>query len=202
MIGVINYGMGNLASVQNALDFLEIKNTIISLPTQLKKCSKVILPGVGAYGNAMKNINEMALNEEINEFVLVKKKPILGICLGMQLLLKRSFEFGMNEGLGILDGEVLPFHYAVNLVPVPHIGWNDVSISKDSILLRNIEDAAFYFVHSFYCYVKETQAKVSKTEYEIEFDSVVEYENIFGTQFHPEKSQKSGLQIFRNFHNL
>lgn len=201
MIGIINYGMGNLASVKNALDYLEIESKIIDNPSDLEKIDKMILPGVGAFGMAMDNLNNSGFSSVIKELVMVKQKPILGICLGMQLLLESSTEHGHHTGLGIIEGQVKMFDKDLIRLPVPHMGWNTVTAEiMNKVLFKNHEiDATYYFVHSYYCSIKDTSSVAGITEYGIPFHSSIEKNNIFGCQFHPEKSQKSGLNIFKNF---
>ncbi|RYE53867.1 MAG: imidazole glycerol phosphate synthase subunit HisH [Sphingobacteriales bacterium] len=200
MIGIINYGMGNLASVRNALDHLSITCKIVSSPAELRDMDKIILPGVGAFGMAMENLDSTGFSEEIRELVLVKKKPLLGICLGMQLLLQRSVEHGEHNGLSIVNGDVLFFGDVISNQPIPHMGWNDVEHKKNSILYAGIEEkSSYYFVHSYYCKLSDKEDVAGSTNYGIDFDSSIEAGHIFGCQFHPEKSQKNGLNIFRNF---
>jgi glutamine amidotransferase len=202
MIGIINYGMGNLASVKSALDYLGIESKIIENPIDLEKMDKMILPGVGAFGMAMDNLNKFGFSSVIKELVNVKQKPILGICLGMQLLLESSTEHGYHKGLGIIEGQVKMFDKNFINLPVPHIGWNNVIPPNNSnkILFKNQETAAtYYFVHSYFCTINDISFVAGSTEYGILFHSSIEKNNIFGCQFHPEKSQKSGLNIFKNF---
>ncbi len=203
MIGIINYGMGNLASVKNALDYLEIDSKIIDQPDELMEVDKLILPGVGAFGMAMDNLRSRGFVEPLKEVVLEQKKPILGICLGMQLFLSKSYEFGEHEGLNFIQGEVKSFADKVKDLPIPHIGWNRVKFEKNT-LLNNVEPdkAIFYFVHSFYCDLENKGDESGGTDYGIDFTSMIEKDNIFGAQFHPEKSQKFGLEIFSSFHKL
>lgn len=203
MIGIINYGMGNLASVKNALDYLKIDAKIIDQAKDFKEVDKLILPGVGAFGMAMDNIRNANFIEPLREEVIEKKKPFMGICLGMQLLLSKSYEHGEHEGLGFIEGEVLDFNEVIDDLPVPHIGWNDVSHKEDSVLLSDeIEDFNYYFVHTFYCKLKHREQVAGTSNYGIDFDSIIVHENIYGCQFHPEKSQKSGLSIFSAFNSL
>lgn len=203
MIGIINYGMGNLASVKNAFDYLNINSTIISIPDQLKHMDKIVLPGVGAFGMAMENLNKTGFSDAIKKIVLVQKKPILGICLGMQLLLNSSTEHGEHTGLGIINGKVLFFGDKITDQPIPHMGWNDVLYNNRSKLYNNIEPSpTYYFVHSYYCKLDDPVYASGITNYGIDFDSSIEKEHIFGCQFHPEKSQKNGLAIFKNFDSL
>lgn len=203
MIGIINYGMGNLASVQNAFDFIGVKSTIISNPGEISQMDKLVLPGVGAFGMAMENINKSGFADEIKESVLVKQKPIIGICLGMQLLLETSNEHGQHNGLGIIKGKVSYFGDSISNLPIPHMGWNNATAAKESILFKDIDpSASFYFVHSYFCQLAEESEVAAVTDYGITFHSSLAKGHIMGCQFHPEKSQKSGLQIFKNFNTL
>ena len=202
MIGIINYGVGNLQSVKNSLDFLNISNIIVDKPADIKKCAKLILPGVGAFGPAIEKLNESGFTEKILSFSH-QKKPILGLCLGMQLLFDKSLENGAHKGLGLIKGDVLPLNKKVKKLPIPLIGWNNVKKNKESLLINGInKDATFYFVHSFYCKPNSNSAIIATTNYGINFASIVGQNNIFGCQFHPEKSQSAGLQLLKNFNNL
>lgn len=204
MIGIINYGMGNLTSVKNALDFLQIPNAIVSKGEEFEACEKLILPGVGAFGLAMKNLNESGLKNAIYEFTQVKKKPILGLCLGMQLLFESSTEHGFHEGLALVKGEVKDLNELVKTFPVPHMGWNSLHADSSSRLLKNIatEEQVFYFVHSYYCAASDKSSVTATVNYGFEFDVVIEKDNFYGCQFHPEKSQKCGLTLLKNFNEL
>lgn len=203
MIGIINYGMGNLASVKNAFDYLNIASLIIDQPEDMAKMDKLVLPGVGAFGMAMDNLRNQNLIEPLKEQVLNHKKPILGICLGMQLFLTKSYEFGEYEGLNFIEGEVKSFSEKVQEIAIPHIGWNRVKYNQSKLLV-NVpkQEAVFYFVHSFYCHLKNNNEAIGCTDYGIDFTSIIEKDNIFGTQFHPEKSQKFGLEIFSSFDQI
>lgn len=202
MIGIINYGVGNLRSVKNSLDFLNIENKIIVKPAQIKTCDKIILPGVGAFEPAMSKLNSLGFAQAVKDYS-ASRKPILGICLGMQLLFDESEEYGSHQGLGLIKGKVLAFSKKVKNLPLPLIGWNDVTKKKSSPLLKDIGDgASFYFVHGFYCEPKEKKVTVASADYGIKFAAIIHKENIFGCQFHPEKSQSSGLQILKNFSNI
>ena len=204
MIGIINYGMGNLTSVKNALDFLQVPNSIIDKAEEFDTCDKLILPGVGAFALAMKNLEDSGLKKSIINFTQEKKKPILGLCLGMQLLFESSTEHGFHKGLGIVKGEVKDLNETVKDLPVPHMGWNSLNSKDTSLLLKNIpkEEQVFYFVHSYYCLAADTSMVSATVDYSITFDVVIEKDNFFGCQFHPEKSQKSGLQLLKNFGDL
>jgi len=201
MIGIVNYGMGNLASVQNALDHLNIPNRLICAPAELRDCRRVIIPGVGAFAEAMRKLSENGFTEELQEFALHRQQPVLGICLGMQLMLESSVEHGIHKGLGLVRGTVEAFSGKVERLVVPHVGWNELSCSHESTLLKDIDSSArvYYFVHSYYCKVAEATAVKGKVEYGVKFDGLFEVGNLFGVQFHPEKSQRSGLQLLKNF---
>lgn len=201
MIGIINYGMGNLSSVKNALDYLTIPNILVNHPDEINSCSKLILPGVGAFGLAMQNLHELKFIDSILEFTQVKQKALLGLCLGMQLLFDKSCEHGTHNGLSLIKGEVKNLNDAVKNVPVPHMGWNQLIEVNNSTLLKGIvkDDQIMYFVHSYYCCASNNELVTAQVNYEFNFDVMIESNNIFGCQFHPEKSQKSGLQILKNF---
>lgn len=203
MIGIINYGMGNLGSIVNVLNYLKIPSKIISNYGELSNYEKFILPGVGAFGMAMKNLRDNNYVEELNEQILTKNKPILGICLGMQLLLDSSEEFGLHKGLGYVKGEVKNFKNKVNHLPIPHVGWNEVEMTNNSRLITDRgEKKSFYFVHSFYCDVSEKDNVTGICSYDIDFDVLIEKGNIMGCQFHPEKSQLNGMNIYKAFHQI
>jgi len=196
MIVIIDYGLGNLASVKNALDKLGIKNKISGNFSVIKKAQALILPGVGAAGQGMKNLKSMGLDRVIIEEI-EKGKPFLGICLGMQLLFEKSEEDNVNC-LGILKGQVKRFK---RMRKIPQIGWNQIDIKQKSNLFNNIENKSYYyFVNSFYCAPKE-KITTGSTNYGEAFTSVVEKKNIIGVQFHPEKSGKIGFKLLRNFMN-
>jgi glutamine amidotransferase len=196
--------MGNLASVQNALDHLKISSKIIHTPAEIKDCDKLILPGVGAFGQAMQTLHELHFADELKEVIANGKKPVLGLCLGMQLLFEQSEEMGEHKGLGVIPGKVVSLKKGVPDFPVPHMGWNHVTEKKASVLLANIpeEERVFYFVHGFYCQAKNEADISGTTDYGINMDTITEHQHIFGCQFHPEKSQQSGLQILKNFAEL
>jgi imidazole glycerol-phosphate synthase subunit HisH len=197
---IIDYGMGNLQSVANAFAYLNCNAVISSDKEDVRKADAVILPGVGAFGEAMNNLRELKIIDELNRQVLEKKKPFLGICLGMQLIALDSTENGINNGLGWIPGHVrmipIPSH-----LRLPHIGWNDIRVTGKTPLFERIhKDFNFYFVHSYQmecddCYI------VAKCDYGVEVTAAIQHENIFATQFHPEKSQENGLRLLRNFVN-
>lgn len=198
MIGIIDYKLNNLRSVQKAFEKVGAAAFVSSDPRELARAEKLVLPGVGAFGRAMENIKSFDLEEVLRTHVAAGK-PLIGICLGMQLLFTRSSENGMHEGLNLIEGEIKLFP---NSVKVPHIGWNQVEIRRKSKILTSVVDKSFvYFVHSYYAEPKEN-VTLTTTEYGLHFASVVQRENIFGIQFHPEKSQIAGLQMLKNFSAL
>lgn len=202
MIGIINYGVGNLQSVKNSLDFLNIPSAFITKAEEINSFEKIIFPGVGAFGVAIEKLNELGFAEEIKKFTS-QNKPILGICLGMQLLFDESREHGRHKGLGLIHGRVLPFEDKVKNLPLPQIGWNDIAKNGESPILKNIDNgASFYFVHSFYCEPEEKTIIAASSDYGIKFAAVVNKDSIFGCQFHPEKSQSAGLKILENFSKI
>jgi len=200
VIGIVDYGSGNLASVRNALDYLDIPNDIIANPDTISHCDRLLLPGVGAFGQAMEQLRATGMQEAVLAFA-DSGKPLLGICLGMQLLFSQSHELGVHEGLGLIPGEVRPLAGATTELNVPNIGWCKIEGTPDSLLLNSIpdEERCYYFVHSFYCKSNDRQAVTGTLEYGTSCDVVVESGNVFGCQFHPEKSQKAGLAILQNF---
>ncbi len=202
-ICIIDYNMGNLSSVKNAFLKLGQKVDIVKDADRLKDYDKVVLPGVGAFGDAMVHLNKFGLSDSIKEFSKTGK-PMLGICLGMQLLFERSEEFGSHIGLGLIPGDIKYFEVSKfpKRLKVPHMGWNKLFIQKDSPLLKGMkEDFYLYFVHSYHASCKE-EFIIGKTLYGYEFASAVQNENIFGLQPHPEKSHDSGLKILKNFMEL
>lgn len=205
MIAIIDYGMGNLRSVQKAIEFLGSSATITSSPTEISKADKVILPGVGAFSKAMENLNKFKLLETIKETV-AKDTPFLGICLGMQLLLETSEEHGLAKGLSLVAGTVKNFRNALNFdqsLSVPQIGWNYVSQTKKNSLFVGLpEKFQVYFVHSYYVDPQDKQVNIGETMYGINFCSALQKKNLFGVQYHPEKSGEVGLQILDNFIKL
>lgn len=204
MIGIINYGMGNLASVQNSLDFLGVDCAVFDDPAQIGQYDKLILPGVGAFGLAMENLNHSGFSDAIRARINENNTPLLGICLGMQLLLEESSEHGTHIGLGLIKGKVKSLAEKVSDVPIPHMGWNTLIPQKESVLLAGYpkEELIYYFVHGYYCEADDRSAVAATAEYGFAFDAVYEHGSLFGAQFHPEKSQRSGLHLLQNFAQL
>lgn len=197
MIAIIDYGMGNLHSVLKAFKRINSDVIISSDINEIKKADKLILPGVGHFKNGMKKLKEKNLIGVLNDMVLKEKKPILGICLGVQLFTKHSEE-GDVDGLGWIDAKTVKFKDSK--FKIPHMGWNDLNIKKNSVLFDGINNENnFYFVHSYYLDCKDQGDVLATTSYSKEFVSAIQKENIFGVQFHPEKSHSYGLQILKNF---
>ncbi len=198
MIGIVDYKLNNLRSVQKAFEKVGASAFISSDPKELARADKLVLPGVGAFGKAMENLDSLGLMDVVRKQV-AEERPLLGICLGMQLLFTRSYENGTHTGLNLLKGEIKLFP---NTVKIPHIGWNQVEIAKPSGILKSVTNNSFvYFVHSYYAEPEEN-VTLTRTDYGVRFTSVVQKGNIYGIQFHPEKSQKSGLQMLKNFSEL
>ena len=199
MIGIIDYGMGNLASVEKAFAAVGHVAQIVRTPKAITDADKLILPGVGAFGSAMENLRHMELLGPLG-VALAEGKPLLGICLGMQLLFRESEEHGLHEGLGVFDGRVRRLPAGLK---VPHIGWNQIRIARESTLLEGIPDSSFfYFVQSYVVDPDDEDLVVGTTDYGETFPSMVARENVFGVQFHPEKSQQIGLRMLKNFGDL
>lgn len=202
MIIIVDYGMGNLGSIFNMFKRIGVKSKISSKLSDIKNAEKLILPGVGAFDIAMKRLHNLKLIDVLNHQALDKKIPILGICLGMQLLTNSSEE-GVEKGLCWIDAETTKFNFKSNGLKVPHMGWNTVNISTPCKLTTDmLEESRFYFVHSYYVKVKNEKNSILKTNYGVEFDSAIQSENIYGAQFHPEKSHKFGMKLFENFAKL
>lgn len=201
-LGVLDFGIGNITSVMNALNFADINNLRVTRASQLRNCSHFILPGVGSYSSGMSKLLASDLHEELKHEVTDKGKPILGICLGMQMLCDVSYEFGTHEGLGMIGGQVVELESRKFGVPLPHIGWSEVRTTHDLRLLEGFDlPADFYFVHSFHM-KPSGSVKTAISQHGVDFVSIVESGNIFGTQFHPEKSQSNGVKLLINFSKL
>ena len=199
LIVIIDYGLGNVFSVLNALNFLGVEAKISAEEKDIQSADKLILPGVGAFSQGMKLLEDKNLIPVLSEEVLVKKKPILGICLGMQLFAEISYEVGTHKGLGwIKNSSVEKIFVSKSTLKIPHVGWESISYT-DNFLFEGLDDhPEFYFVHSFY--LKGPIDVVTSTfDYDGNFTASVQQDNIFGTQFHPEKSQKNGLKLLKNF---
>jgi len=200
-IGIVDYRMGNIHSVKKAVEFCGGSTKVITHPKDLKNMDKIILPGVGGFGEAIDNLKRLKLYDCLLDY-LFSGKIFLGICLGMQILFERSQEAKGKKGLAILKGEILRFKSKGNL-KVPHMGWNNIVIKKNSPLLKGISPNSYvYFCHSYYPEVLEKEIICATTDYVVEFACAIQKENIYGLQFHPEKSQEVGLKIIKNFIRL
>jgi len=205
LIAVIDYQMGNLRSVANALDSLGARTCITQDPRDLESAAAIVLPGVGAFGRGMENLQRLNLLDAINEQVVARKKPYLGLCLGMQFLARESTEFGRHQGFGWIDGIVRELRPGDPGFKVPHMGWNNVEVRSREPLFRNMDESPiFYFVHSLVLEIDAAeQSRISATCWHGErVTASVQHENIFGVQFHPEKSQRDGLKLLENFLRL
>jgi imidazole glycerol-phosphate synthase subunit HisH len=201
MIAVIDYGMGNIHSVRKALESAGAEVVVTNKAADINKCDKVVLPGVGAFGDAVRELDDTGLAGALRQ-VVQEKKIFLGICLGLQLLYDSSEESPDAKGLGILKGAVRKFKPGPDL-KVPHMGWNQLRKRAECPLLKNVPaDANVYFCHSYYVEPVERETAAGVTQYSDDFASLIWKDSVYGVQFHPEKSQKTGLQIIRNFVNL
>lgn len=197
MIAIIDYGMGNLASVGNAFAKLGYETKISQDPDEILRADKVVLPGVGAFGDAIKNIRKLGLDQTLQE-IRQRQTPLLGVCLGYQLLFSESYEDGVHQGLDLIKGRVeklqLPAEYKV-----PHMGWNSIDIKPQSNLFKGIPSGSyFYFVHSYHV-IPDDEVMAATTEYGIKIVCAIEQDKIMATQFHPEKSSDIGLRVLKNF---
>lgn len=200
---IVDYGAGNIQSISNAINFLGHSTQISSNPNEIKNSEILILPGVGSFYRAMIKLNELGIDEAIKEFTLIKKRKILGICLGMQLMASVGNEEKRIQGLGLIKGEIKSLKLVTNL-QLPHIGFNLVENHKDNILYHKLKNYYFYFVHSFFLDIEsnEQNIKLDYCNYGTKFICSFQDQNIFGTQFHPEKSQTNGLNLLKNFLEL
>lgn len=204
MITILDYGSGNLNAIKNIYERINIPFEFAVTKEQIEKADHIILPGVGAFDETLSTLQEKGFFEVMNKKVLIEKIPILGICVGMQILADSSEE-GTLDGLGWISGKVKKFDK--NLIPgkpkIPHLGWNSIEIIHDCPLFQNVDPAVgFYFVHSYYYECADETNVICKTEYGKVFHSAVNRDNIFGVQFHPEKSHENGIQLLKNFANL
>ncbi len=202
MVAIVDYNMGNLASVYNACKLIGVEATIVSNPTDLEKYDRVILPGVGAFADAMEHLKITGMLEAVKKFAK-SGKPMIGICLGMQLLFDSSEEFGDTQGLGLIPGKVVAFDKSkmdMEDHKVPHVGWNKLFVKKNQ-LFDKLDNPYLYFVHSFHA-VTDEKYVIGTTHYGYDFVSAVQKNNIYGFQPHPEKSHNNGIQILKNFMNI
>lgn len=199
MIAIIDYGLGNLESVKKSLSSAGAETCITNNSAKIKKADKIVLPGQGAFQDGMKNLQRFGLVQILNEQVLGKNKPFFGICLGLQLLVEKSFENGQFQGLGWIKGEVIKLKVNQEL-KLPHVGWDNVSCRKNSPLFSQVpDDSDFYFVHSYYLQPKNPKIIAATCTYGEKFPVAFVQKNIWATLFHPEKSQKYGQQLIKNF---
>lgn len=197
IVGILNYGVaGNIRSIQRALEKTGAEILQVLAPSDFNRIDRLVIPGVGSFPDAMEELNNAKLIEPLKEFAVAK--PVLGICIGMQILSRVGFEFGKNEGLGLIEAEVKPI---LSELPVPHMGFNSIAVQQDNPLLAGLGDASFYFMHSYE--VVSYRNVLALTSYgSHEFVSAVVKDNIYGVQFHPEKSREEGIQLFKNFINI
>lgn len=202
MIRIIDYGVGNLFSLRSSLRAIGIDADYTGNPAEIRKADKLILPGVGAFRNAREALRSTGLDRVVQEEA-GKGKPLMGICLGMQMLFDRSYEYGEYEGLGLIPGEIVPMEGRIPKdLPIPHIGWNELMLKQPSPLMKNTANGDYvYFVHSYYA---ETPAEyvIATTDYGVEMTAAVQKDNVSGCQFHPEKSSEVGLSILKAFCEL
>ncbi len=204
MIAVVDYGMGNLRSVVTKLERLGVEVIATSQIEPIERATKLVLPGVGFFARGMDNLRSLGLVDVLNDRVLNKRTPVLGICLGMQLLTKRSQE-GDSEGLGWIDAETVKIEARddQNTIRIPHMGWNSVKeVSESPITSDLTPHDRFYFAHSYYVRCNDSRDVIATTSYGIDFASIIQRGNVFGTQFHPEKSHRSGMTLLKNFAEL
>ena len=198
MIAIIDYGMGNLRSVQKGFEKVGHGATVTSDPAEVARAKKVVLPGVGAFEDAMAELSQRQLLDPVLA-AIDSGKPFLGICLGLQLLFETSYEHGEHKGLGVLKGEVVRFEVPREY-SVPHMGWNQLSIARRAPILEGLDEGTYvYFVHSYYVVPRDPEVIATTTDYPEPFCSMIWRDNLFATQFHPEKSQADGLRILKNF---
>ena len=204
MISIVDYGLGNVLAFSNVYKRLNIAARTVSSADQLASSTKIILPGVGAFDHAMERLEASGMRPVLNELVLNKKVPVLGICVGMQMLAKSSDE-GRLPGLGWIEGKVCAFKSLEETagLPLPHMGWNDVHPKAGLKLFSGLEtDARFYFLHSFYFSCERSESVAATTEYGVDFSCAVASNNVYGVQFHPEKSHHCGTRLLQNFAEL
>lgn len=196
---IVDYKAGNLQNLKNALDFLGLPSTIVTAAAPILKADRILLPGVGAFGHAADNLRQSGLLEAILEKVQ-SGTPLLGICVGMQLLFSQSHEMGVHEGLNLVPGKVVRFDHELK---IPQIGWNQTEFLREDPLLQGIESKSyFYFVHSYHGVAESRDNVLATADYGLEFNAIVRKDNVWGVQFHPEKSQNAGLQLLKNFCSL
>lgn len=201
-VAIINYGIGNIRSLYNSLKRIEVEAEIITDPDSINKFDKIFLPGVGSYKDAIEKIKNIGWDKAIKNFSSNQNKSLFGICVGMQILSTCGYEYGKSNGLNIIKGEVLKMNKLGCDLKLPHIGWNNIKILNQNLITENLSNEAnFYFVNSYSFKIDNSKELIATTSYGIEFPSIINKQNVFGTQFHPEKSSKAGMQILKNFIN-
>lgn len=204
MIKIVNYGSGNIQAILNIYKQLNIECLVANTPKELLGATKLILPGVGAFDETMDQLIKSGFKKELDVMVLKEKVPVLGICVGMQILAKRSDEGKLN-GLGYINGDVKKFDSTkfTQKPYLPHMGWNSIEPTKPHEIFKNIDiEKGFYFLHTYYFLCNSLEDRLASTNYGGQYSSAVHHENVFGMQFHPEKSHSNGVQLFKNFANL
>lgn len=206
MVGIIDYGVGNISAFRNIYKQLNIPVKIVSKEADLTDVEKIVLPGVGHFDYAMTRFKDSGMVEKINQMVVHEKMPVIGICVGMQMMAKRSDE-GVLPGLGWIDAEVKKFDSSLKVgrttLPLPHMGWNDIRPERTTPILIGLENEAhFYFLHSYYFVCNDENDKIASTNYGTDFTCAANHNNVYGVQFHPEKSHKYGIQLLKNFADL
>lgn len=202
MIGIIDYGVGNLLSVYNALDWIGAEAELCTDPARLADYERLILPGVGAFHMCMDSLEESGFHQPLEEAVFERRKPILGICVGMQIMATHGYEDGQHDGLGWFNADVIRLEPDSVDMRVPQIGWNNVAFAPESPLFASIRPGSdFYFVHSYYMEPRSEEVVIARTDYGGAITAAVQQDNIFAVQFHPEKSQDNGLLLLENFVN-
>ncbi|OGY67434.1 MAG: imidazole glycerol phosphate synthase, glutamine amidotransferase subunit [Candidatus Harrisonbacteria bacterium RIFCSPLOWO2_02_FULL_45_10c] len=199
MVVIIDYGMGNLFSVENAIKYFGAEVKISDQKEEIEKADRLILPGVGAFPDGMKNLEKLGIIDVLKKEALEKEKPFLGICLGMQLLAAEGEENILTKGLGWVPGKVKRLQVDERKFRIPHVGWDDVIPKKDGMLFKAVKQPVFYFVHSYHLVPEDSSVIAGVCDYGESFAAAIQKDNIFGVQFHPEKSQKNGLAVLKNF---